>query len=338
MHIIDGVLERSDITKNAKGGSEIVAEKLVEGLGEKLNGYQVVISRLKFPLKNDKVRIFFAHDLPEDPESEHLRNEGWNQYHKLAFVTNWQQQQYIQHYNIPWSRTVILKNAITPIDIDLNKKLDRKNNKINIVYHTTPHRGLELLVPVFEKLSEKYDNIHLHVFSSFKIYGWDERDKVYENLFNRIKTNSRMTYYGYVPNNELREHLKEMDIFAYPSIWKETSCMALMEAMSAGLACVHPNLGALYETSSNWTFMYNWIEEPKQHAMFYYNFLDSVINVVVNNTEHYKNNIINQKNYVDAYYNWNLRFDEWSDFLESLKNVPTELPNLKKDYFNYRSF
>jgi UDP-glucose:(glucosyl)LPS alpha-1,2-glucosyltransferase len=337
MHIIDGMLERSDVTKNAKGASEIVAGKLVEGLGEKLKGFQIVFSRLKFPLDPNKVRLFYAHDLPEDPESSHLQDEGWNQYHKLVFCSNWQQQQYIERYNIPWSRTVVIKNAIDPIDVNLLNKMDRKNNKINIVYHTTPHRGLELLLPVFEKLAEKYDNIHLHVFSSFKIYGWDQRDEGYQKLFDRIKSHSQMTYHGFVSNEQLRDHLKEMDIFAYPSIWKETSCISLMEAMSAGLACAHPNLGALYETSSNWTFMYNWIEVPNEHAMYFYHFLDSVINVVVNNTDQYKNSIINQKGFIDVFYNWKLRLDEWGNFLDSMRNVPTELPKTKTEYFQYKT-
>lgn len=337
MHIIDGLLERSDITKNAKGGSEYVSEKLVEYLGDKLVGFQVVVSRLKFPLRDDRIRIFYAHDLPEDPESHHLANEGWKQYHRIVFCSHWQQQQYIERYSIPWSRTIVLKNAIEPIEVDLSKKLDRQNNKINIVYHTTPHRGLELLVPVFEKLAEKYDNIHLHVFSSFQIYGWEQRDQPYQKLFNRINDHTQMSYYGYCANEKLREYLKDMDIFAYPSIWKETSCISLMEAMSAGLACVHPNLGALYETSSNWTFMYNWIETPNDHAQFFYNFLDGVINVVINNTDQFKNNIINQKNFIDGYYNWPHRIEEWSDFLDSIRSLPTQIEQPTTEYFSYKT-
>ena len=95
-----------------------------------------------------------------------------------------------------------------------------------------------------------YDNVHLDVFSSFNAYGWAERDEPYQELFDKIEAHPQMTYHGFKPNNIVRNALQKAHIFAYPSIWMETSCIALMEAMSAGLMCVHPNLAALPETAA----------------------------------------------------------------------------------------
>ena len=41
-----------------------------------------------------------------------------------------------------------------------------------------------------------------------------------------------MTYHGFKPNDVVRKALSEAHIFAYPSIWVETSCISAIEAMS----------------------------------------------------------------------------------------------------------
>jgi hypothetical protein len=41
----------------------------------------------------------------------------------------------------------------------------KSKERIKLIYHTTPHRGLQILVPVFEKLCEWHDDIELDVFS-----------------------------------------------------------------------------------------------------------------------------------------------------------------------------
>ena len=72
---------------------------------------------------------------------------------------------------VPYDNCHVMRNAIDPVPTNLIKKPDTKE-QIRLIYHTTPHRGLELLVPVFEFYKE-YDNSYLDVFSSFEIYGWN---------------------------------------------------------------------------------------------------------------------------------------------------------------------
>jgi hypothetical protein len=68
----------------------------------------------------------------------------------------------------------------------------------------------------------------------------------------------------------------------YPNIWKETSCIALIEAIRSGLLCIHPNFGALPETAANATIMYNYTEDTADHANLAYAITKSVL-------EHQKN-------------------------------------------------
>jgi len=271
---------RTEMTKNAWGGTELQRHWLGEFLGEEvLQDFQIILGRLPEDgkLADDKWRILWVHDLASDPCNAHLKNGGWKKFHAIAFVSNWQKDQFLQMYQIPPSKTVVVQNAIKPIVPDIAYK--QGSTTFNIIYHTTPHRGLEILVPVMERLSQNFpDKVHLDVYSSFGVYGWAQRDEPYKHIFKTISEHPAMAYHGSVHNDVVREALRtKAHCFAYPSIWPETSCISLMEAMSAGCLCVHPNFAALPETAANWTLMYNMHENPNQHAVTIYSMLATAV-------------------------------------------------------------
>ena len=324
--IINGEFVRNETNQKSFGGTEQLTNKIAERLPKDLlQDFQIVSSRVR-ELDEDKIRIFWAHDLPGDPESEFLKTDiGRNQFHKYVFVSNWQMQGYIQRYGLKPSQCVVLRNFIDPIE-----EHEKPDDKINIIYHTTPHRGLNILVPVFNKLCEKYDNIHLDVYSSFALYGWEVRDEEYEQTYQMIKDNPQSTYHGTQPNNVVREALKNSHIFAYPTIWNETSCLCLMEAMSAKNLCVHSNFGGIYETASHWTNMYQYHEHPNSHASACYNMLD----LTIENYAQMQLNTAPTKVYTDTFYSWANREAEWLALLNSLKNVVNDR-SIPKETFSY---
>lgn len=323
------------VSGSAFGGTELMKHALRDRLDpELLEHIQIFVSRVHEPLSENHVRILWLHDLAEDPENKHLENDGWKKFHKLVFASNWQMRGYIERFNIPWSHCVVMQNAITPIDYDFDKDKDRENG-IRLIYHTTPHRGLQLLVPVFQKLKEEFPNLTLDVYSSFKAYGWDDRDKQFEEIFKACRESDGIVYHGYVPNKDIRQALKTSHIYAYPNIWQETSCISLMEAMSAGVMTVHPNYGALYETAANWTTMYQYHEDASYHAGLFYNILKMTIEELTKlSDESYKSKIGIQKSYADVFYNWEGRAQQWNGLLVSLKDVDRSLP---KASFIYRT-
>lgn len=304
-------LATDELSKNAMGGTELMKHALYQRLDpELLDNFHITASRYRGDMPG-KTEIYWLHDLPGDPESEHLKNGGWNKFEKLVFVSNWQFQWYQRHYGLPYYKCVVLQNAIEPIAP--NKQDD---GKIRLIYHTTPHRGLEILLPVFAKLCEKYDNIELDVYSSFNAYGWAERDVPYEPLFEFARNHPKINYHGYQPNDVVRDALAKADIYAYPSIWQETSCISMMEAMSAGCEIVHPNLAALPETAANWTAMYQFIESKQDHARLFYSVLDSAIANL--HTEGTQSRLQSQKGYADVFYSWKLREMQWEHFLKGM--------------------
>jgi len=323
------------VSGNAMGGTEIMKLKLAAAVDPALlDKFQIFVSRVHEELSDKHVRILWCQDLAGDPESDHLKNEGWKKFHKIIFSSYWQMRGFIEMYKIPWSKCIVIHNGIQPVEW----KDKKRDGTIRLVYTPTLHRGLNILLPVFDKLTQEYDNIELDVFSSFKLYGWEERDKPFEELFNALKAHPKVNYHGTVPNDELRAALQDAHIFAYPSIWQETSCLCLMEAMSAGLLCVHSSYGALPETAANWTYMYQYNENMNEHASMFYSVLRTAIDDVKNlKEEEYIGKVRTQKAYVDVFNNWNILKQQWIGLLDSLKNEPTAIEQSSGQMFTYRT-
>jgi glycosyltransferase involved in cell wall biosynthesis len=308
------MIERNELNKNARGGTELMQERLHSSLpSELLDQFQIIPSRVR-ELDPNKKKILWLHDLPNDPEAAHLADGSLRKrFDKIVCVSDWQMQLYNLISAVPYSECVVIKNAIEPIKID-KKEFD---GTVRLIYHTTPHRGLEILIPVFEELCKMHDDIHLDVYSSFKIYGWEERDNQFQELFDRCRSNEKITYHGSVSNEEIREALVKSHIFAYPSIWPETSCLAAIEAFSAKNIVVCPNYAALPETSAGFAMMYPFTENKNHHAVQFAHTLNNAINSVKEN-KNLETYLDFQKQYFDYFYGWEKRKLEWQNLLTSL--------------------
>jgi len=296
------------------GGTELMGAGLERHVDPQLLGkFQIIRSRVR-ELDPTRKHVLWLHDLPGDPESEHLREPASrSRFEKIVMVSNWQMQQYKDYLGVPYSDCVVLRNAIEPIP-----NIDKTGDEIRLIYHPTPHRGLQILVPVFERLCNFHDDIRLDVFSSFKLYGWEERDEQFESLIQRCKDHPKIDYHGTQPNDVVREALAKAHVFAYPSIWRETSCLCAMEAMSAAALIVAPNYAGLPETTAGFAMMYQWDEDINRHAVVFFNQLNNAIVAWKQQRAGLTAHLDTQKAYADNMYSWQRRAAEWTNFLTSL--------------------
>lgn len=329
--------EENEISKNANGGTEIAKRKLASIIDSSLlEHFQIISSRVR-ELDESKIRVLWQHDLSQDPESAKLRDKSFqDKFHKFVYISNWQMNQYQLFHGLPYdTKSIVLESGIEPADP--MARWTHGDGKIRLVYTSTPQRGLDILVSVFQYLAEKYDDIHLDVFSSFKIYGWEDADKQYEPLYEQIRNHPQMTYHGFVPNEQLKHHLNSCDIFAYPSIWMETSCRAMLEAMSAQLVCVHPNYGALAETSGALNVMYQGTLDKVEHLNIFASHLEAAIQFV--RDKNHKEMVQFNKVYIDSRYSLDRIKRQWEVMLtDLLKKYPTEESRrFSKQQFVYRT-
>lgn len=307
---------------NSKGGTERIRDTLLERLDNKyLQEYKIIHSRVRDDFfEEGKKHILLCHDTWNDPEAQHLRDvELRKRFAKIAFVSHYQFQTYHMGLGVPHCESIVMLNAIDPIEVN-DKQFD---GQIKLIYHTTPHRGLHLLVPVFDELYNLFgDDIHLDVYSSFDIYGWGQRDEQFKPIFDVCREHPGITYHGYQPNEVVREALKKAHIFAYPNIWPETSCMAAMEAMSAKCLVVCPDHCALPETTAGFSIMYRFSEDPTAHANDFANVMFHTI------TKFKEDQMVSrlefQKAYADTFYNWNGRINDWHGLFSYLNGKEKE--------------
>ncbi len=319
--IIAGQYVTNELSKNSLGGTEQMALRMVRDIDpELLKPYQIIHSRVR-EINPDLKKILVIHDLANDPESDKLTDPEYRkQFSKIVFVSNWQAQMFSLTHGIPYAEFVVIPNAIEPIKITSEDKALGPDNQVRLIYHTTPHRGLGILYPAFMEL-KKHFNVTLDVYSSFKIYGWEERDKTYEPLFDMLRNAEGINYHGTVSNDEVRKALIKAHIFAYPSIWPETSCIAAIEALCAGAGIVHPNLAALPETTSHSTSMYQFNENLQDHLNVFYSHLYATVQGIQENTELFQNRIApQQSDHFNAVYNWHTIVHKWENLLRNLKD------------------
>lgn len=326
--------EDNEISINSNGGTELSKRSIAANIPEELaNEFQIIPSRMR-DLKEDKIRVYWIHDLAEDPELDHLKDENArNKFHKIVFVSHWQMNDFIVRLGIPWTdKLCVIENPVDPFELR-----DKLTDKINLIYFSTPHRGLDLLVPTFEALAEKHNNVHLNVYSSFQIYGWKEADEKFEPLYDKIRNHPKMSYHGFVPQTEMREAILDSHILAYPSTWVETSCRVLIESMSAGLMCVHSNLGALPETSGMLTTMYQFNQDRNAHANIFYQYLDHAVNTV--NNEESSKYFRFVKAYADTRFNTAKVSAQWENLMRDLlsKHPTTESRKIPGKQFIYKT-
>jgi len=297
------------LSNTARGGTELMADRINSLPPELLSPFQIIHSRVR-ELDHSKRKILVLHDLPGDPEVQHLKNDGWKRFDKLVFVSHWQQQMYNAYLGVPFEAGIVLQNAINPIE-----KHKKPQDKVRLMYFSTPHRGLELLYPTYGNLYKEFgDKIELNVYSSFDLYGWHVRDKPYELLFEKLRAHPGINYSKSVSNDVIREELKRSHILAYPSIWQETSCLVMIEALCAGLVCVHSSLAALPETAMGSTYMYGYTENVDHHMTRFEANLRDAITDVLNGDEMSEDRV----DFLNDTYSWENRQWQWKELLTSL--------------------
>jgi len=317
------VRERQSTYMNPKGGTEILKEQLIAQLPEEsLDGINLIGSICHPSLvKEDKINILWQHLSYDQPNVRLMQDRKFvDSIDYFIYVSHWQYNKFREIYKIPEYKSFVIKNATHAFDT-VEKQ---KDNKIKLLYTSTPWRGLAVLIKSIEILNKTREDFEVDIYSSTKIYGskFDENEKdKFEALFDKCKNTPNVNYLGYADNDSVRAAVQRSHIYAYPSIFEETSCLAVIEAMSAGCHVVTTNYGALPETCGEFATMIEFDSSGQNLIERYAETLNSVIDNYKNNL--YKDDLEMQIKYYNKNYSWETRIQEWKNFLNYVRKEKT---------------
>jgi glycosyltransferase involved in cell wall biosynthesis len=146
----------------------------------------------------------------------------------------------------------ILRNGIAPAFQNMFSSAahlaEVKAGQLRLAYTSTPFRGLAVLLACFPAIYKRHPTCQLDVYSSMLVYDQPAAADPYQRLYEQCRAMTGANYRGSLAQPELAKELAGASILAYPSTFAETSCIAVMEAMAAGLLVIASDLGALSET------------------------------------------------------------------------------------------
>ena len=265
-------------------------------------------------LEKDRINILWMQHFVNQEETKNMGSKKYiDKLDYIIFNSNWNFEKYQYQFKIPENKSLVIRNAIENIDIH-----EKPKDKINLIYHTTPWRGLFHLLNVFKKLN--LENVELNICSSTKIYGKkfdDVLGKKYKNLFEECKNTKNVNYLGFINNNKIIDLLKKIHIYSFPSIWPETSCISAIEAMGAGCQIVTTNLGALYETCSPFGTFVSFDRNFDNLEKKYLKVLDDSIKNFWSDQNQKKLKL--QYETINNVYSWQIRSIEWKNFFNEIK-------------------
>jgi glycosyltransferase involved in cell wall biosynthesis len=167
----------------------------------------------------------------------------------------------------------------------------------------------------------KDPNITLDVYSSSKVYGSefsDDNDKDFYPLYEQAKQLPNVNYIGYKPHEYIKEVMPNYDMFVYPSIFEETSCVSALEALSSGVHVITNNFGALYETCSEWPVYISYSTNYEQMAQDTAVAIKTAANYL--HEDFIQDHLDEQQKFYKKFYHWGKRKHEWTTFLKGALN------------------
>ena len=303
-----------------RGATELQMEMLQKYVSKDILDQVQICTSIpgKVPIDPNKLNILWQKNAYNQPNlQEFFRNKDRHkEYDWYVFNSHWNYEKFRYVFDIPTERSVVIKNGL---DYFPKRKIYKKGDPIKIIHHCTPWRGLNVLLLAMQDIKDP--NITLDVYSSSKVYGSEfseNNDQDFYALYDQAKQLPNVNYIGYKPHEYIKEVMPNYDMFVYPSIFEETSCVSALEALASGVHVITNNFGALYETCSEWPVYISYSTNYEQMAQDTAVAIKTAANYL--HEDFIQDHLEDQQKFYKKFYHWNKRKYEWTTFLKGALN------------------
>ena len=213
---------------------------------------------------------------PNEPAEAQFHSTGFSleeikeEFSKIGFIIV--NAQRYNGYNTPSIEIEVMK----PNEIGVNKLADKvivdiastqrdvqQETNFNFIqtcpfprfiYSSSPDRGLDTLLYLWQFIRREFPQATLHVLYGFN--NWNkaidqrnnEQEKKWRDQIMKDMNQSGVHYYGRVDQNTVAKMYQSADIWFYPSKFTETFCITALEAQISKTVIVCTDLAALHTT------------------------------------------------------------------------------------------
>ena len=230
----------------------------------------------------------------------------------------------LAEFGLEPGRCRVLRNAAGPpfarLFSDAREAARAKTWPPVLAYTSTPFRGLDLLLDIFPVVRQAIPGTQLEVFSSMQVYRLSAADDMaqYGPLYRRCLETDGVEYIGSLPQPELAAALTPATLLAYPNHFADTSCIAVMEALAAGLRVVTSDLGALPETAAGLASLVRVDGDWTAYRERFAREVIRVLELIRAEPAAAEAHLASQLELVRREYNWAHRAREWEAWLSKL--------------------
>ncbi len=287
-----------------------------------LNGPAEASLQLRPLLSRETPLLLWTQHAVNQPAMEPLDQpevrQAWD---GIVCVSEWHRQTMLQRFPLRPDRVWVQRNAVGPAFARLfgspEEIVEAKQGGLDLAYTSTPFRGLDVLLTLYPLVHEALPSTSLQVFSSMQVYQKAAPDDPYGRLYELCRTTPGVDYRGSVPQPELAAALRGAAVLAYPNTFAETSCIAVMEAIAAGLVVVTSELGALPETCGGYAVLVPPVSQlgAQEYARQYLNALLEVLRAWEANPDQAARARWQQIDWIQRTCTWAVRAAEWEQML-----------------------